>query len=161
MSTPLLPPVIAAALMIASLPPFAWGLAGSLAIPSLSFPTGFHSEEILQVLSDRSFSFLGGQYINAGSKLRYGGTAAQLNDFLAKLAACPGIKVSVSFSEDIEAGAREQKPGELPDYALSVFTGEWKADAWNLSHSAWVDPASLHVTVNSKMIGKPFVKVPQ
>ena len=55
----------------------------------------------------------------------------------------------------------EQKPGELPVFPLSGFSGDWDSDAWRLSHNSWGDPASIHVTVNSKVISSGLVKAPK
>lgn len=116
----------------------AFGLAGDLDRPSLSFPTGFESAQaMLSVISDKQFAFKGGKFINAGSTLDYAGNADSLNGFLSRLAACKGAKVSVSFSEN---------------------DADW---SWRLQHHAWTDPAAFHIVVNTRHIVEANVKVPK
>ncbi|RYY52275.1 MAG: hypothetical protein EOO09_21885 [Chitinophagaceae bacterium] len=132
-------------------PPRVHALAGTLEYPSLSFPSGFpNSEEIMKVLSDKKFHFAGGSFINAVSKLRYEGNAVSLNEFLSRLAACKGVKLSVSFSDgkselitDSEAKTPEQ------------------AEGWTLGHNAWGDPSAFHITVDTRRIPEKEVKVPK
>ena len=78
--------------------PHAFGLAGDLAAPSLSFPADSKSQEsVTRVISDQQFKFLRGHFVNASSTLIFSGDAASLNSFLARLAQCKGAKVEVSF----------------------------------------------------------------
>ena len=63
----------------------AFGLAGDLAAPSLSFPENSTARAaVMKVVSDKQFRYQDGHYINALTKLHYGGDAASLNDFLAR-----------------------------------------------------------------------------
>ncbi|MDB6135178.1 MAG: hypothetical protein JWM59_3421 [Verrucomicrobiales bacterium] len=127
------------------------GLAGTLDCPSLSFPSGFsNGEEIMKVLSNKKFRFAGGCFVNAVSTLRYEGDAASLNEFLTRLAACKGVKLSVSFSD-----ANEELITESEAKALE------QAETWTLGHNAWGDPNALHITVNTRRIPENEIKVPK
>ncbi len=116
----------------------ALALAGDLAAPSLSFPENSTAREaVMKVVSDKQFRFLDGHYINALTKLHFGGDAASLNDFVARLAKCEGMKVSVSFAE--------QKEGV----------------SWTLEHNAWTDAGAIRIDVNTRYVAKDAVKLPK
>ena len=148
---PLRTPAALALLFCAGLllPDRAPAMAGKLDHPSLSFPSGFQgSEDIMKVLSDKKFRFAGGSFINAVSTLRYEGDAASLNDFLARLATCKGVKLSVGFNDgktDLVTG------GDAPEAAA----------AWTLGHNAWGDANAIHITVDTRRIPEKEVKVPK
>lgn len=124
--------------------------AGELGHPSLALPPGIAGREaLMKVLCDERFRFAGGFFVNASSKLRYNGDAASLNAFLARLAACEGVKLSVGFS----TGEVELITGEKAEAAQTA--------AWTLSHSGWGDPHVLQVAVETGHVREPDVKVPK
>lgn len=126
--------------------------AGTLDHPSLSFPSGFsNGEEIMKVLSDKKFQFAGGSFVNAVSTLRYQGGTPSLNEFLARLAACKGVKLSVGFSDGSSGLIMDSSEAKTPE----------PAEAWTLGHNAWGDPHAIHITVNTRCIPEKEVKVPQ
>ena len=118
--------------------PHAFGLAGDLAAPSLSFPADSKSQEsVKRVISDKQFKFLRGHFVNASSTLMFSGDAAALNSFLARLTQCKGAKVEVTFNE-------------------------YQGDAsWTLTHTGWGDPDAFQVAVNTAQIAKAAVKLPK
>ena len=116
----------------------AFGMAGDLPTPALSFPEHSSSRtSVMKVVSDKQFRYLQGHYINALTKLHYAGDAASLNDFLARLAKCEGITVSVSFDEKTEGVS------------------------WTLEHNAWADAGGIQIDVNTRYVAKAAVKLPQ
>ena len=126
------------AISLIALCPHAFGMAGDLAAPSLSFPADSKSQEgVKRVISDQQFKFLRGRFINASSTLMYSGDAASLNSFLSKLAQCEGAKVSVTFNENL---------------------GD---SSWALTHTGWGDPDAFQIAVNTAQIAKAAVKLPK
>lgn len=127
--------------LLLGVPSAVQALAGKLDRPSLSFPSGFENREaIMKVLSSPDFKYAGGSFVNAHSILNYQGGAAPLNEFLVRLAACKGVKVSVSFSP---------------------LEGDAATTAWTLDHNAWGDPLAFHIKVNTGLIKEAEVKVPK
>jgi hypothetical protein len=134
-------------LWLSSLAP-SFGLAGDLTQPSLAFPKDApYCDAVMKVVMDKSFKFLRGYFVNADTTLEYSGDAASLNAFLAHLAACAGVKVSVSFSSDADGFA-------TPEAVNSDA-------AWTLRHNAWGDGAAFHVIVNTRLIKESAVAVPK
>lgn len=109
----------------------ALGMAGELAEPGLAFPEGFPGRtrtNLMAALRCPDCKFLGGGFINWITTLHYGGDTAALNRFLAGLAKCPGVRLSVRFG------------------AESTLAG---CDWMIASHSA-TDPFQFVVRVNLK-----------
>ena len=107
------------------------GLAGTLDHPSLSFPQDekdVDQEEVMKVLGMKEAQFLGGRFVNAFTTLQYGGDTDALNRFLARLSACKGTSVVVTYHET---------PG-----------GD--TSTWWLQHNAWGNPKELVVSIDAK-----------
>ena len=84
----------------------ALALAGDLERPSIALPESTDQgwrDAVMQVLNDRSAEYLGGQFINANTMLRYGGDSESLSRFLAGLAKCPGTRIVITFTKDADA----------------------------------------------------------
>ena len=78
----------------------AHALAGDLPQPNLAFPSGFPdvaTTNILAALRLPECEYLGGNFINWSTRLRYSGNTTALNHFLAGLARCPGAGLVVRF----------------------------------------------------------------
>lgn len=102
-----------------------WGLAGTLDRPSLALPESLEADwraPLMKVLEAPEAEFLGGQFINAVSTLRYGGNTGALNRFLAGLAECPEARIRVQFVRDLDS-------------------------AWRLQHNGWSDGREFLVQV--------------
>lgn len=104
------------------LPVNAFAAAGKLTSPSLSLPSEFPlalRTNILAVLSNPEYKFAGGEFVNATTRLWYGGETKALNRFLGELATCDGVILSISFVQDVgedpEAGWRVQHSGNNPN----------------------------------------------
>ena len=109
----------------------AFALAGELSEPGLAMPTNVppaFSTNLTAALTDAKVKFLGGNFVNGFTALRYGGETRALNGFLERLAKCPGIKLSVRF---------ENCADEQPQ-------------AWLLTHDAWHDGYAVCVRINLK-----------
>lgn len=116
----------------------AFGLAGDLDAPSLSFPVNSESQQsVTKVISDKQFKFLRGHFVNAASTLMFSGDAAALNSFLSMLAQCKGAKVEVTFNDS---------------------QGD---SSWTLTHTGWGDPDAFQIAVNTAQIAKAAVKLPK
>jgi hypothetical protein len=76
-------------------------LGGKLTSPGqLSFPKDYPEStrtRFLAALQRPDSKFLGGDFVNSVSNLRYGGDTKALHRFLDALATCPGATVSISF----------------------------------------------------------------
>ena len=124
-----LPLVLAVLLFASTLPAFA--LAGGLSHPGVAMPTNlppaFHTN-LTAALTDAKVKFLGGNFVNAFTSLRYGGETRALNGFLERLAKCPGIKLSVRFE---------------------IYADDQPQD-WLLTHDAWHDAYAVCVRINLK-----------
>jgi hypothetical protein len=115
------------ALLSAAAMPETQALAGELDHPGLAFPKGFSTslrEQIMEVLTAAPETYSGGGFVNAQTTLRYSGSTAALNRFLAGLAGCPGTRLQV------------------------VFTNEPEAPAWSLIHNAWADATLFLVRIS-------------
>ena len=126
--------------------PMAFGMAGDLDKPSLSFSQNSTiRDKVMGVISSKEFKFLGGHFINADTTLEYAGDSAAVNTFLDRLAKCAGVHVHVSFSSDTDG----------------LFSGE-KTDAdWTLNHNAWIDDSVFNVMVRTERIAKSAVRIPK
>src|SRR4051812_14539424 len=97
----------------------AFALGGTLEKPSLSVSTdsGRNAKDWLDVLSNKKFQFIVGDFINWNTNLYYAGDTSSLNDFLADLAAVDGTTIRVSFSKESKnaepafGGAEGRRPG--------------------------------------------------
>jgi hypothetical protein len=90
-------------LVVAGAATRALALAGDLKEPGLAFPQGFSEssrERIMGALKRDDCRFLGGNFVNSATSLRYGGDSRALSLFLEGLAKCPGISVSISFQAE-------------------------------------------------------------
>ena len=88
--------------------PSVFALAGQLNEPGVALPE-HHPEaarkRIMAALNRADCKFLGGNFLNAFTTLRYAGDTKALNRFLDDLANCPGVTLSVSFVKSLpEAG---------------------------------------------------------
>lgn len=131
----LLPAIIVFGLL-ASSPRPALARGGPLRQPTLALPPDLPGRErIMAVVADERFRFAGGVFFNARSSLRYEGGAPAVNEFVARLAACPGARVRVEF-EDGEPDA-----------------------AWTLVYDSSKDPHAFRVVVNTRRIARAAVRV--
>jgi len=93
-------PLLAAGLLLGGIVhTFAWG--GKLTKPALAFPEATDSQQrdaILRVLNANPAEFLGGEFINSRTALRYAGSTASLNRFLSSLAACADTRLLIRFN---------------------------------------------------------------
>lgn len=104
-------------------------LAGDLDRPSLGFPSDMKEtmrQQVMSAISDKSYQFIGGRFINASTTLRYGGEMVGLNRFLEKLVECEGMKVVITYDK---GSAGEQA-------------------TWLLRHNAWGEARQLVVSIN-------------
>lgn len=102
-----------------------WGLAGTLNRPSVALPESMEPgwrAQLMKVLEAPAAEFLGGQYINAVTTLRYGGDTGALNRFLAGLTECPEARIRVQFVRDLDS-------------------------AWRLQHNGWSDGREFLVQI--------------
>lgn len=100
-------------------------LAGTLDRPSLALPEALGRDwrtQLMKVLEAPGAKFLGGQFINAVTTLRYGGDTGALNQFLAGLAECPEARIQVQFVRNLDS-------------------------AWVLQHNGWSDGREFLVRV--------------
>ena len=76
----------------------------------------------MKILDAPEAKFLGGQFINAVTTLRYGGDTGALNQFLAGLAECSEARIRVQFVRDLDS-------------------------AWRLQHNGWSDGREFLVQI--------------
>jgi hypothetical protein len=126
----------------------AWALAGNLDRPSIAIPStgeGLASKQdpvcagMQKALTEHAKQFIGGRFINAHTKMEFGGTTAELNALLKDLAAVEGAALQIRFSKGSD------------DPTVVVANGQDAAQPgfqWRIEHNAWVgDPQSLLITV--------------
>ena len=109
----------------------AFALAGELKEPGLAFPEGFSESartNIMASLRRPDCKFLGGQFINSFTSLKYAGDTLALNLFLDGLAKCPGVTLSIRLDAD------------RPDH---------EEGDWMVGHNAH-QPSNLTMYVNLK-----------
>ncbi len=107
-----------------------FGLAGTLDQPGVAFPTNIPEadrKEMMDSLKHPDCKYIGGNFINSFTSLRYGGDTKALNLFLSGLLKTPGTSVSVLFSKEVAVEGCD----------------------WMLSHSA-NQPRHFAVRVNLK-----------
>lgn len=116
----------------------AFALGGTLERPSLSVSTdsGRNAKEWLDVLSNKKFHYIVGDFINWNTNLYYAGDTASLNDFLADLAAVEGTTIRVSFS-------KESKNAEPAFGGAESQRGPCQ---WSIQHSGF-DPATFNISI--------------
>jgi hypothetical protein len=125
---------LAGFLLFAGLPFNAPAMAGKLNSPSLAFPKDYpetNRVKIIAALQPADGKFLGGDFLNWTTQLRYGGNTTNLNSFLDRLTKCPEVVISISFSHDF----------------TDVLGDDSAVADWSVSHSA-SDPNRLHVQIN-------------
>jgi hypothetical protein len=109
----------------------AFASAGVLTSPSLAFPKDFSASTRTHILAalqpPPKGKFLGGEFVNSSTTLRYSGDTSALNQFLSGLAKCPGASLLVGFSKTL-----------VPDDC-----------DWMVSHNA-VQEGTLFVYINLK-----------
>ncbi len=104
------------------------GLAGTLDHPSISFlqdEKELQRDEVMKALNMEGARFLGGQFVNAFTTLRYGGDTAALNRFIEKLADCRGAKVVIAYH------------GKLINETAT----------WLVQHMAWGNPRQFVISI--------------
>ncbi len=80
-----------------------FGLAGDLKTPGVALSTTLSTNiqaQIQAVLERPDCKFLGGQFINFSTTLRYESETAALSLFLEELAKCPETSLTISFSKE-------------------------------------------------------------
>src|SRR5829696_7022868 len=78
--------------------------AGEVDVPAVAHAAGFPEAARLQIaaaLKREDCKFLGGNWLNAWTTLRYAGDTRALNFFIEELSQCPGVTVSVSFKNSL------------------------------------------------------------
>ncbi len=111
-----------------------FALAGTLERPSLAFPAAVDpawQAAVIKVLNERPAEFIGGDFINASTTLRYKGPVESLNRFLAGLAGCAELRIHLRFSPDLDC-------------------------TWKLEHNGWSDAKDVYVTVHIGNGGLPL-----
>lgn len=133
MNSPFLRVLVAVlALALAGAHP-ALALAGVLKRPSLALPESLDSawrESLMKVLDERPAEFVGGNFINGSTTLRYEGPVESLNRFLAGLAGCANLLIQVRFASNLDC-------------------------SWKLEHNAWANPMELQLTIYTGAGGIP------
>ena len=105
----------------------AHAMAGQLRSPSIATPESISVQirtNLLAVLSDKDCKFLDGNFINATTTLRYGGSTESLNKLIRELSGIGETGVAVTFTSD---------PG---------------GPSWTIQHNGWGDPLQFNITVN-------------
>ena len=83
-----------------------FGLAGDLTKPALAFPKGFPESaqtNILSAIQRTDSKFIGGNFLNSSTTLKYGGDTRALNLFLEGLVKCPGVILSMRFDTESDS----------------------------------------------------------
>ena len=81
----------------------ALGLAGELKEPGVAFSQSYPDaarQQVMAALNRTDCKFLKGRFINSFSSLFYAGETKALNLFLADLAKCAGVTLTVLFTSD-------------------------------------------------------------
>jgi hypothetical protein len=124
----LLPMILAAVLQIGiGEGRLAYGMTGDLKEPSLALPSEVPSKvrtHLIDILKGEAAKFLGGKFINAYTRLDYGGSVDALNRMLSGLAECERFRVQVKFIRE---------------------TGR---QAWEVEHNGWGAPFLIQVIIN-------------
>jgi hypothetical protein len=85
----------------------AFAAQGKLDAPALSMAKDYPEadyQKIKNVLERKDCTFLGGDWLNAHTSLRYGGDTIALNKFIERLSLCPNLKVHVNFFRPSSGG---------------------------------------------------------
>lgn len=121
----------------------ALGLAGDLTEPGVAFSQSYPDgarQQVMAALQRSDCKFLKGRFINWHTTLFYAGETKALNLFLADLAKCPGVTLSVSFTADPVAG----EPCD-----------------WAISHDSMTNRFAVRVNLKSERIKLPDVSLPE
>ena len=132
-------PVATIAVLLACAAPV-FALAGKLESPSVAFSGDYPKdaqEKVMAALTRKDCKFLGGEFVNWFTTLRYQGETKALNLFLGDLAKCPGVTVHVGF----------KKLDDTCD--------------WRVSHNAHGNRFQIEVNLNSKQIKLEDLYVPE
>jgi hypothetical protein len=125
-------------LLVCAAPVFA--LAGTLDSPGVAFsgdyPKDAH-DQVMSALTRKDCKFLGGEFVNWFTTLRYQGETKALNLFLGDLVKCPATAVHVGFKK-------------LDDDC-----------DWRVSHDAHGNRFQIEVNLNSKKIKLEDLYVPE
>ena len=120
--------LLLSALLLNSVAPLkAHAMAGELKSPSLAMPAEMSEAlrtNILAIIGDSECKFLDGNFINASTTLRYGGSTESLNSLIARLSELDGVRITLSFIRE---------PG---------------GPAWTLKHNGWADPGDFFIQIN-------------
>ena len=132
-------PVATVAVLLACAAPV-FAAAGSLDSPGVAFPGDYPKDaqdKVMAALARKDCKFLGGEFVNWFTTLRYQGETRALNLFLGGLAKCPGVTVHVSFKK-------------LDD----------ECD-WRVSHDAQGNRFQVEVNLNSKQVKLEDLYIPE
>jgi hypothetical protein len=132
-------PVATVAVLLACAAPL-FAEAGTLDSPGVAFSADYPKdaqEQVMAALTRKDCKFLGGQFVNWFTSLRYGGDTKALNLFMGGLVKCPGATVHVSFKK-------------LDDDC-----------DWGVSHNALDNRFQIEVNLNSKQIQLEDLYIPE
>ena len=132
-------PVATVAVLLACAAPV-FALAGTLDSPGVAFSGDYPKDaqdKVMAALMRRDCKFLGGDFVNWFTTLRYGGDTKALNLFLGDLVKCPGATVHVGFKK-------------LDDDC-----------DWRVSHDADSNRFQIEVNLNSKKIRIENLYIPE
>lgn len=121
----------------------ALGLAGDLTEPGVAFSQSYPDgarQRVMAALQRPDCKFLKGRFINSHTTLFYAGETKALNLFLADLAKCSGVTLSVSFTAAPVAG----EPCD-----------------WVVSHDADANRFAVRVNLKSERIKLPDLSLPE
>ena len=132
------PVTVVAVLFACTAPVFAE--AGSLDSPGVAFPGDYPKDardQVMAALTRKDCKFLGGEFVNWFTTLRYQGETKALNLFLGDLAKCPGVTVHVGLKK-------------LDDECN-----------WRVSHDAQGNRFQVEVNLNSKRVKLEDLYIPE
>jgi len=132
-------PVATVAVLLACAAPV-FALAGTLDSPGVAFSGDYPKnarDQVMAALTRKDCKFLGGDFVNWFTTLRYGGDTKALNLFLGDLVKCPGATVHVGFKK-------------LDDDC-----------DWRVSHDAHSNRFQVEVNLNSKQIKIEDLYIPE
>jgi hypothetical protein len=132
-------PVATVAVLLACAAPV-FALAGTLDSPGVAFSGDYPKkarDQVMAALTRKDCKFLGGEFVNWFTTLRYAGDTKALNLFLGDLVKCPGAAVHVGFKK-------------LDDDC-----------AWRVSHDAHGNRFQIEVNLNSKKISIEDLYIPE
>lgn len=118
--------------------------AGTLTQPSVALPAEYskaHGDKVYAALRRTDSKFLGGNWLNSFTSLRYSGNTRALGLFLEQLSECPGVSVSVSFF----------RPGPGQDL---------ESTDWQVAHDAHSNSFNVRINLQSKTVNLEDLYVP-